>query len=354
LHDGELPMEKYLDLINSSPAITAATYLVGSLVAAFILWLVVSKILARLARKTRTTVDDEIIATLRKPLFLSVLLVGVLMAAAQFTPTEKVKSITEGVIITMIILLWARAGIRISKIILQAFSRNMDKHKFIQPRTLPLFEVTMKTVFVGSAAYCLLMTWNIDVTAWLASAGIVGIAVGFAAKDTLSNFFSGIFIMADAPYKLGDYIVLDSGERGKVTDIGIRSTRIITRDDIQIIVPNATIGNAKIVNETAGPTPKRRVKISVGVAYGTDIDLVREILMDIGNASEYLVASPEPRVRFWQFGESSLDFNLLGWIDEPELMGRATDELNTAIYKRFAEAEIEIPFPQRDVHMKKD
>ena len=188
-------------------------------------------------------------------------------------------------------------------------------------------------------------------TAWLASAGILGIAIGFAAKDTLANLFSGIFILADAPYKIGDFILLDSGERGQVTEIGIRSTRILTRDDIEIIIPNAAIANAKIVNESGGPYSKARVRVNVGVAYGSDIDRVRAVLEDIGRKSEFLVDDPAPRVRFRELGESSLNFQLLGWVAEPVQRGVALDELYTAVYKRFAEENITIPFPQRDVHL---
>jgi small-conductance mechanosensitive channel len=131
----------------------------------------------------------------------------------------------------------------------------------------------------------------------------------------------------------------------------IRSTRILTRDDIQIIIPNAAIANAKIVNETGGPHDMERVRVDIGVAYGSDIDQVRQVLLEVASASEHLVADPAPRVRFRRFGDSSLDLQLLGWIDEPVLRGRALDELNTAIYKRFMAEGIQIPFPQRDVHL---
>jgi len=190
------------------------------------------------------------------------------------------------------------------------------------------------------------------VTAWLASAGIAGIAIGFAAKDTLANFFSGIFIMVDSPYNIGDYIVLDSGERGRVSMIGLRSTRILTNDDIEITLPNGVIANAKIMNESGGPTEKHRVRVAVGVAYGSDIDKVRSILHNIALTNENVCENPEPKVRFRAFGDSSLDFQLLCWINKPGMRGMVRDELNTAIYKEFNKNNVEIPFPQRDIHIK--
>ncbi len=196
------------------------------------------------------------------------------------------------------------------------------------------------------------MVWNINVSAWLASAGIVGIAVGFAAKDRLANLFAGFFIVTDAPYKVGDYIVFDTGERGRVTQIGLRSTRLLTRDDIEITIPNSIIANAKIVNESGGPWERSRVRVGVSVAYGSDIDQVREVLSRIAQESSFLCDNPEPRVRLRTFGDSGLNFELLGWIDLPELRGRALDALNSDVYKKFMEHGIEIPFPKRDLYLK--
>ena len=138
----------------------------------------------------------------------------------------------------------------------------------VQVPSLPVFDMVFKIVIVGAAVYFIFLAWKIDLTAWLASAGVVGIAVGFAAKDTLANLFSGIFIVADAPYKVGDYIVLDGGLRGRVTSIGIRSTRILTLDDIEITIPNAVIGSSKIINEAGGPQVHQRLGVTVDEFMG--------------------------------------------------------------------------------------
>ena len=169
----------------------------------------------------------------------------------------------------------------------------------------------------------------------------------------MANFFGGISIYADRPYKLGDYIILDSGERGEVVAIGIRSTRIITRDDEQISIPNAVMVNAKIINESQ-PLPNFRVRVrsvKVGVAYGSDIDLVEETLLGVAGNCDLVLPDPSPRVRFRNFGDSSLDFELLAWIGDPRQRGRALHELNRAVYMAFQQNRIEIPFPQRTVHL---
>ncbi|HXV75770.1 MAG TPA: mechanosensitive ion channel family protein, partial [Candidatus Polarisedimenticolaceae bacterium] len=224
---------------------------------------------------------------------------------------------------------------------------------WLDDRTVPLFDNVAKILLFGAAVYVLLLTWNLDVKPWLASAGIVGVALGFAAKDTLANLFGGLFIIIDAPYKIGDFINLDTGERGQVTKIGLRSTRLLTRDDVEITLPNAQIANAKIVNESGGPSQGFRVEIRVGVAYGSDVDQVRRVLLEAAGAVEIAAESPTPRVRFLEMGDSALIFRVLCWVDEPVSRGICIDALNTEVYKRLRQAGIEIPFPQRELHLRR-
>jgi small-conductance mechanosensitive channel len=207
-------------------------------------------------------------------------------------------------------------------------------------------------VINGYAIFITFPIWGIDMTAWLASAGIVGIAVGFAAKDTLANLFSGFFILADTPYRLYDYINLDGGDRGMVTHIGMRSTRILTRDDIEITIPNAVIANAKIINESGGPRRKIRLRIAVSVSYESDVDQVTDVLSAIAVSNQSVIQIPEPRVRLRGFGSSSLDFELLCWIENPENRGLVSHELYMTIFKIFNENDIVIPFNQQDITIK--
>ena len=195
--------------------------------------------------------------------------------------------------------------------------------------------------------------FGLSVTAVFASAGIVGLAIAMAARETLANFFGGISILLDKPFTTGNYIILDSGERGEVVDIGLRSTRILTRDEILICIPNSVITNVKVVNESA-PEHRFRIRIKIGVAYGSDIEEVEEILMKLTMENDLAVRDPAPRVRFRAFGDSSLDFELLCWARKPQEKGRLIHSLNKEIYHAFNDAGIVIPFPQRDVHLFND
>jgi len=314
--------------------------------------IIMTRFLGRLLIKTKITLDEKILAIFDRPIFVSILLFGLVLATDRLNLPQAANFVTLSGLKTVAIFLWAMAFARFLKLITAQVSRDESRFTLIQERTLPLFNNLFTILVVVLALYFVLLAWNINVTAWMASAGILGLAISFAAKDTLANLFAGVFILADAPYKLGDFIILDSGERGAVTHIGIRSTRMLTRDDVEITVPNSIMGNAKIINETGGPYEKFRIRIKVGVAYGSDIDRVQSVLLDVAQQNHEVCKSPAPRARFRAFGDSSLDHELLCWVEKPVLRGRVSHALNSEVYKKFLQEGIEIPFPQRDVHIK--
>ncbi len=322
-------------------------YIVGKIVQ-----FIIMRSATQVTKRTRTQVDDKLIELLRRPTFLTVFYLFLILATKTLNVSDSFKNNLVRIILTLIVFMWMTRGFKILHLLLQVLSDLRNKFKMIQRKTVPLFDLIGKITLVAAGSYFILLIWGINPTAWLASAGVIGIAVGFAAKDTLSNLFSGFFIIADTPYKVGDFVVLDSGERGMVTNVGIRSTRILTRDDVEITVPNAVIGNAKIKNQSGGRWEKFRLRIKVGVAYGTDLDLVVKVLEDIGKKAENVCETPTPRVRMRLFGASSIDFELLVWIDEPVLKGRVTHSLLMTVYKKFNENNIEIPYSKQDVYIK--
>ena len=330
----------------------ALVLVVLSIVVAKVADWVITGMITRWAQNTTTDLDDRIVELLHRPLFLFVLIGGLTLAADLLALEGAIKTVTFGALGTMAVIIGLGLATRVSRLVLESLSHHRNRFQFVDERTLPMFGNLSNVLLVGAGVYFLFLVWGLDVTAWLASAGIIGIAVGFGAKDTVANFFAGVFILADAPYKIGDFIVLDTGERGQVTHIGIRSTRLLTRDDIEVTVPNAVMGNTKIVNETGGPTEKERVRIKVACAYGSDIDHVKQVLLEIGTSHEGVCSDPEPRVRFRSFGASGLELQLLCWIEEPILRGRISDALNTEVYRRFNEENIEIPYMKQDVYVK--
>ena len=307
----------------------------------------------KVASRTKTDLDERMVrlASWVAALFVAYLSLVAAVQALPLAGTPRI--ITIHLLVSLLILQLMRAGLKAGRIGLAAFSRIRDRYTIIEERTVPLFDLAFTVVVVGLAAYALLEVWNIDPTAWLASAGVVGIAVGFAARETLANLFAGFFIIADTPYKLGDYVVLDTGERGEVTNVGIRSTRLLTRDDVEITIPNSEMANRKIVNQSGGRWVKFRIRLKVGVAYGSDVDHVVEVLEAIAGEHARVCRSPKPRVRMRGFGDSSLDFELLCWVDHPADRGLVTHELYMDIYKTLGREGIEIPFPQRDLWVRR-
>lgn len=334
------------------PAVRAGSIFLASIVVAWIAEAVLVRVIGAIATRTATPLDDVALGVLRRPIFLSIVLVGLAWASTELPQLADVHPYLYSLLGTVGVLVWAQAAFGLGHAVLEALSRRATTTSIVQPRTLPVFEMVAKIAIVGAALYFMFLAWSIDLTAWIASAGIIGIAVGFAAKDTLANLFSGLFIVADAPYKVGDFIVLDGDLRGQVTRIGMRSTRVLTADDVEITVPNAVIAGSKIVNETGGPSIAQRISVPVDVAYGSDIDQVRATLLRCAEGVPHVAAQPAPQVAFTRFGDSGLRFELHVWLASPAARGAVLDALHTAVYKAFQTARIEIPFPKHDVYIK--
>ncbi len=345
-------MKEFIAEFNYDTFLQLAIIVLGTIVVAQVVVFLLGFIAKKITKNTKTDTDDLIIKSIKGPLFYTILLVGIYLALCIMFFGEVMKAFTLPFFQTTLIIIWTIFCSRLIKIIFQHFAQ-IKRARFITQQTLPLF-INMSLVILWSVAiYVSFSVWGINMTAWLASAGVAGIAIGFAAKDTLANFISGIFILTDAPYKIGDWIVLDSGERGKVTNIGIRTTRIVNVDDMEVTVPNAVIGNATLINESGGSAGRiYRVRTPFSVAYGTDIDKAEKVVYEIAKNNEHVLDEPEPRVRFRTFGASSLDFELLFWVEDSAKKGRAKHEINHAIYKAFMRNNIEIPYAKQDVYIK--
>lgn len=335
-----------------STYIQAAVALVLALAIAQTIELVIGRNLQKIAEKTNNTIDDKLVSKLHRPLFWTAILLGLVVAVSLAKLPQGVEETIKSIVFSILVFIWMLFALKVSKIVLQSISRRGGKQGLVSIHTLPLFTNLVAVVIVALAIYFIFQAWHINMTAWLASAGIIGIAVGFAAKDTLANLFSGVFIMADSFYKLGDYVVIDENVRGKITHMGIRSTRLLTRDDVEVTIPNSLMGNSKVVNESGGPHEKYRIRIKLGVAYGSDVDQINDLLVEIAEAEPEVCKIPEPRVRFRAFGPSSLDLELLAWVDEPELRGKVVHKLIMSIYKRLQQEGIEIPYNKQELFIK--
>jgi MscS family membrane protein len=291
-------------------------------------------------------IQGQLLEIVHPPLWITVLLVGIIAEIQWLMPSPVADFAILGAAKTILAVIWAIALGRI----LSLFCKRLTQS---HPQAAEVFRLTenIGMALIGiMGVLAVLSVWQVDLTPFLASAGLAGVIVALAAKDILANFFGGINVFFDRPFRTGDYIVLGAGERGEVVHIGLRSTKIITRDDVLVTIPNSIMANSKIVNESA-PYPKFRVRTKVSVAYTSDPDQVEALLLKAANENPLVTDDPGPRVRFRAFGESGLEFELLCWIREPRQKGRALHEVNRAILSEFNRAGIVFSVPQRDIYL---
>ncbi|MFD1599287.1 mechanosensitive ion channel family protein [Halobellus rarus] len=342
------PLLRLFEGLSATEA-TLAVLLV-SVAAAVAMEFVVLRLAKRYVSYTDTEYDNIVFSTLRAPMVVTAALVGVYV----LTQVPSVRSsvlLDPGTIddlfgrpaLSILVLVWAYAANEVVNRLVAAVNEEGGRFDFA-----PVFSnIWTLSVLVGGAG-TLLWLWGIEITPLLGAAGVAGIAVGFAAKDTVANFFGGIALYFDDTYKLGDYIVLDDDTAGTVIKVGVRSTTLLTRDEVMVTVPNAALNAAKVTNESA-PQRRRRIRVPIGVAYGTDIDAFEELLVEVAAAESLVRDSPKPRARFRSFGDSALQYELLCWVNGPTRRRRAQHELNRSLYKALNAAGIEIPYPKRDV-----
>lgn len=190
---------------------------------------------------------------------------------------------------------------------------------------------------------------GVRLDALLAASTVVLVGLGFGLQNIAQNFVSGLILLVERPVSRGDFVRIGD-TLGTVVDIGMRATRVVTRDEVTIIVPNSELVTARVINHSV-PTTNLRIAVKVGVAYGTDLDRVRDVLQRVASNDADLLREPAAEVRFDAFGDSSLDFSLLVWIGNPREDLRTASRLRFAIEAAFRAAKIAIPFPQRDIHV---
>jgi len=338
-----------------APWQAAALVLAVSLGAALLAEFVVIRAARRFVTRTKTGLDEIALAEVRVPLVASLALAGVFVltridgvVAAVPVSGAALESFFGDPALTAVVLLWAWALNEIVNRGVEYLQERGARYDFA-----PVFSNVWTLAVVVGTAGTVLYIWEIDVTPLLAGAGIVGITVGFAAKDTVANFFGGVALYFDDTYRVGDFVELDSGETGTVVEVGVRSTTLLTRDEVLVTVPNSVLNATKVINQSA-PSRRRRVRVPVGVAYGTDLDALEALLVDIAVSEKLVLDSPKPRCRFRRFGDSALEYELLCWVSSPTRRAKAVHRLNRAIHDRFAAEGIDIPYPKRDVSVAAD
>ncbi|THE65383.1 mechanosensitive ion channel family protein [Salinadaptatus halalkaliphilus] len=292
--------------------------------------------------RAETTFGRAAFAEIHTPLAISIALLGVYLSLRVLDLLESTPVIV-GFIATVFVVLWARASIRIGRRWIEFLQEGETTYEFA-----PMFQNLWTITVVLGAALLLLSIWNLELTPFLASAGVLGIVIGFAAQDAIGNLIGGVALYFDNTYKLGDVIRVDGDMRGTVTDVGIRSTTVLTEDNLLVTVPNAMLNSNQVVNESA-PQRHMRLRIPITAAYGTDHELVEKLVLEVCEESPIVRESPSPKLLFLEFGDSALVFQLRAYINHPLVEKRAIDQINRGVYEAFDDAGITIPFPQREL-----
>lgn len=197
----------------------------------------------------------------------------------------------------------------------------------------------------------LLSSIGLSVNVLLAGSAALFVGLGFGMQSLFNDFVSGLIILFEGTITVNDIVEIENGIVGKVQEIGLRTSKLLTRDNIITIIPNNNFVGKNVINWSYNER-KTRFKVDVGVSYGSDVRLVEKILIECASEHRKIDESPHPFVYFNDFGESSLDFSLFFWIDDSFWVEKVRSDLRFAINAKFKENRIEIPFPQRDLHIR--
>jgi len=324
----------------------------------FIVLLVIKKIvfsiLTKWAASTIWDIDDIIIDSLKKPAFFVVLALAILIASQYTTLSEKWQMlITKSV--NVIIIFALTLGIAN---IVGSFLQKYVKTANIPLAPTGLTYIIIKGLFVLIGILIILNYLGISIAPILTTLGVGGLAVALALQDTLSNLFAGIQILIERSIRVGDFVKIEEGIEGYVEDITWRTTRIRMLPNNIVIIPNSKLAQSMITNFYL-PVPHLALRVPISVSYSSDPQHVEHIILDEVRKSastiQQLIMDPEPVVRFMPgFGDSSLDFTLIVYVKEYADQFPVQSELRKRIFNRFREEDIEIPFPQRVVHITKE
>jgi small-conductance mechanosensitive channel len=312
------------------------------------------RILRRWAERTATKVDDLVISSLRSPSIFWAVALGIYLGVAfSNLPARYIFYITR-IIHVIVILSVTIAASNLSGRVFKSYIRQSN----LPLPTTGLAYGLLKAVIIIIGLLVILGVLGISITPLITALGVGGLAVALALQDTLANLFAGIHILVEKSVRVGDFVKLETGQEGYVQDISWRTTRVRMLPNNMVVIPNSKLAQSVVTNYCL-PEKRMSLLIPIGVSYSADPEEVERILVDVAKKGTAdipgLLADPEPFVRFIPgFGESSLDFTLICQVREFVDQYLAQHELRKRIFKRFNEAGIDIPFPQRTVHLRKD
>ena len=347
-----LTSNQWLD-IGISLLILLAVLFLGRIIISFLL----EKVLLQITKRTKNTLDNQVLQAARFPIYLLavVLALNAALDRLDFLPQEWDLWISEGFFVLYFLVGFIFAW----RMVTHIFSWLEDEVSFktdasLDEQLFPFFQRVLLILLSAIGIITILSHFGINITAMVTTLGIGSLAVALAAQNTLEDTINGFMIMLDRPYRIGDRIeLLDLDTWGDVVDIGLRSTRIRTRDNRMVVVPNSQIGKSLVVNY-AYPNDQYRLEIHVGIAYGSDLDKARQVMIDAVRGVDGVLPDRPVEALFLEFGDSALIFRVRWWLESYVDTRRMFDRVNSSLYAALNKENIQLPFPQLDVHMKSE
>ncbi|WP_462317096.1 mechanosensitive ion channel family protein [Marinilabilia sp.] len=257
-------------------------------------------------------------------------------------------AITPGILIyTLLILYGVGLGIRLIEVI---YTRHILSKGLNMGQSKTVFQLLKYALWV-IAVILLLDSIGINITVLVASSAALLVGLGFGIQGLFNDYISGLVILFEGLIKVGDVVEIESELVGRVMDVGLRTSKVLTRDNIIMVVPNHNFVSDNVINWSYNE-PRTRFNVDVGVAYGSDVRLVEKLLIESAMEQQEVIDKPRPFVLFRDFGNSSLDFRVYFWVEEVFYVELLKSKIRFSIDDKFREHGVQIPFPQRDLHLR--
>lgn len=354
--------------------IATAAIIIVSVLVSKILSLLTKKIISPFVKKSPTSLDDKLLSIVETGLFKLLIVGGVYLGienlksrtafllpdikinlAEEYPFIEKLLSFFEALLYIALVFIFLIITYKVITIIFDWYAEkiNATENRDLSGSLFPLLKKVAKVIVAAVAVVVVLSKFDVNISGLLVSLGVGSLAIALAAQDTISNMIAGFILMIDRPFRIGDRIRYADNQVGDVVSIGIRSTKILDFDNNLVIIPNNEMVKSSIINITY-PNILTRVLVEVGVAYGTDIEKARQVMLRSANEHPLVSKQILPEVFLMNFGESSVDLRLAVRTDDYRNAFSIKVQLRERIYNEFIKEGIEIPFPQRVVHFPKE
>jgi small-conductance mechanosensitive channel len=299
--------------------------------------------------RTRSLLDDYMVAAIRTPVAGLIVLIGVYAAIHRYQ--FPFRGVLDGAIFVAGVTLVLVTLIRVLGVGLKWYGERISSEKGaenVAREVLPLVDKTGKVLLLAIGLVVILDHFRIEIRSILVTLGVGSLAIGLALQDTLANMFGGFTIMLDRPFRVGDRIQLSTGEGGDVQAIGIRSTRVVTLEGHLLVIPNAHLVKTMVINQSV-PDERGRAVVEVGIDLDADPEQAKALMLEVASAHPLVVAQPPPLAVLRRFGDSVLELVLVCCTTDFRNVVAVRDALQVAILTRFREHGIELSYPGRDL-----